>query len=109
MSSTDGPTAQGTPNQGGRELPLARKHRSQTGWTLWVSGTGRLWASRRDALTAAEIAAGCVAFLHADSPGALAGQLCTQEARQDGAGVGRSHFEAAGTAGRASPSKVTVS
>jgi len=42
-------------------------------WTLWVSGTGRLWASRRDTLTAADVAAGCVAFLHADSPGAMAG------------------------------------
>jgi hypothetical protein len=48
-------------------------------WTLWVSGTGRLWASRR-ALTAADQAAGCVAFLHADGPDALAGQLRVQEA-----------------------------
>jgi hypothetical protein len=50
------------------------------GWTLWASGTGRLWASRRDTLTAADTAAGCVAFLHADSTGALAGQLRAQEA-----------------------------
>ncbi len=49
-------------------------------WTLWVSGTCRLWASRRDALTAADVAAGCVAFLHADGPGALAVQLRVQEA-----------------------------
>ncbi len=39
------------------------------GWTLWVSGTGRWWASRRDALSAAEQAAGCVPFLHADARG----------------------------------------
>jgi len=50
------------------------------GWTLWVSGTGRLWASRRAALAAADLAAGCVAFLHADGPDALAGQLRVQEA-----------------------------
>jgi hypothetical protein len=53
-----------------------------TGWTVWVSGTGRLWASRRDTLTAA----GCVAFLHADSPGSLAGQVRAQEALQHRAG-----------------------
>ncbi len=50
------------------------------GWTLWLSGTGRWWASRRDALSAAGQAAGCVPFLHADSPKALAGQLRAQEA-----------------------------
>lgn len=58
-------------------------------WTLWVSGTGRWWASRRDTLTAADQAAGCVAFLHADDPDALAGQLRAQEAlrpRQPAAG-----------------------
>ena len=49
-------------------------------WTLWVSGTGRLWASRRDTLTAADQAAGCVPFVHGDGPGALAGQLRVQEA-----------------------------
>jgi len=50
------------------------------GWTLWLSGTGRWWALRRDALSAAELAAGCVPFLHSDSPDALAGQLRAQEA-----------------------------
>ncbi len=57
-------------------------------WTLWVSGTGRWWASR-DTLTAADVAAGCVAFLHADGPDALAVQLRAQEAlcpRQPSAG-----------------------
>jgi len=49
-------------------------------WALWLSGTGRWWASRRDELSAAEQAAGCVPFLHADSPQALAGQLRAQEA-----------------------------
>jgi hypothetical protein len=50
------------------------------GWALWLSGTGRWWASRRDSLSAADLAAGCVPFLHADGPAALAGQLRSQEA-----------------------------
>jgi hypothetical protein len=50
------------------------------GWTLWLSGTGRWWASWQAELSAAEQAAGCVPFLHADSPEALAGQLRAQEA-----------------------------
>lgn len=54
------------------------------GWALWLSGTGRWWASRRDELSAADQAAGCVPFLHADSPGALAGQLRAQEALRPG-------------------------
>ena len=51
-----------------------------SGWTLWLSGTGRWWASRRDALSAADQAAGCVLFLHADGPAALAAQIRAQEA-----------------------------
>ena len=50
------------------------------GWTLWLSGTVRWWASRRDALSAADQAAGCVLFLHADGPAALAAQIRAQEA-----------------------------
>jgi hypothetical protein len=60
------------------------RHGYRPRWALWVSGTGRLWASRRDTLTATDIAAGCVAFLHADSSGALAGQLRVQEALTGG-------------------------
>jgi hypothetical protein len=59
------------------------------GWTLWVSGTSRWWASRRDGLSAADQAAGCVPFLHADGPDALAVQIRAQEAlrpRQPAAG-----------------------
>ena len=33
------------------------------GWTIWVSGTGRWWASRKIELTAVDLAAGCVPFL----------------------------------------------
>ena len=51
-------------------------------WTLWISGTGRWWASRRVELTAADLAAGCVPFLHADDPETLAGQIRAQEARR---------------------------
>jgi hypothetical protein len=52
------------------------------GWTLWVSGTGRWWASRKTELTAADLAAGCVPFLHADDPDTLAGQIRAQQARR---------------------------
>ena len=51
------------------------------GWTIWVSGTGRWWASRRAALSAADQAAGCVPFVHADEPDALIRQIRAQEAR----------------------------
>jgi hypothetical protein len=53
---------------------------------LWLSGTGRLWANWQAELSAAEQAAGCVPFLHADTAEALAGQIRAQEAlrpRQD--------------------------
>lgn len=49
-------------------------------WTLWLSGTGRWWASRRTALAAADLAAGCVLFLHADDLETLAGQIRAQQA-----------------------------
>lgn len=52
------------------------------GWTLWLSGTGRWWASRRVELNSADGAAGCVPFLHADDPDTLAGQIRAQHARQ---------------------------
>ena len=50
------------------------------GWTLWLSGTGRWWASRRKELTAAEVTAGCVLVLHADDSDELVRQLRAQEA-----------------------------
>jgi hypothetical protein len=52
------------------------------GWTIWVSGIGRWWASRQAGLTAADLAAGCVLFLHADDPAALAAQIRAQDARR---------------------------
>ena len=52
------------------------------GWTLWASGTGRCWAWRKTELPAADFAAGCVPFLHADGSEALAAQIRAQRSRQ---------------------------
>jgi hypothetical protein len=49
-------------------------------WAIWLSGTGRWWASRRTGLTAADLAAGCVLYLHADDPETLASQIRAQQA-----------------------------
>jgi hypothetical protein len=46
----------------------------------WLSGTGRWWASRRTGLTAADLTAGCVLYLHADDPETLASQIRAQQA-----------------------------
>ncbi len=62
--------------------PAAAIREQYPGWTLWLSGTGRWWASRQVELTAADVAAGCVPFLHADDPETLAGQIRAQHARQ---------------------------
>ena len=62
--------------------PAAEMREQFPDWTIWVSGTGRWWASRQDELGAADLAAGCVPFLHADEPEALAGQVRAQQARQ---------------------------
>jgi hypothetical protein len=62
--------------------PAAVIRQQYPGWILWVSGTGRWWASRKVELTAADVAAGCVPFLHADDPDTLAAQIRTQQARQ---------------------------
>jgi len=58
--------------------PAAALREQYPGWTLWVSGTGRWWASRKAELTA-DLAAGCTLFLHADDPGALAAQIRAQQ------------------------------
>jgi hypothetical protein len=52
-------------------------------WTLWISDTGRWWAFEKTELTAADVAAGCVPFLHADEPETLARQIRAQEARRE--------------------------
>jgi hypothetical protein len=43
---------------------------------------GRWWASRKIELTAADVSAGCVPFLHADDPETFAGQIRAQQARR---------------------------
>jgi hypothetical protein len=61
--------------------PAAKLKEQHPGWTLWISGTGRWRASRQAELTTADIAAGCVPFLHADDPGTLAGQIRAEDDR----------------------------
>jgi len=48
-------------------------------WGIWLSDTGRWWASHRAALTAAELAAGCVPFVRADTSSQLAERIQAQE------------------------------
>jgi hypothetical protein len=48
-------------------------------WGIWLSDTGRWWASHRGALTAAELAAGCVPFVRADTSSQLAERIQAQE------------------------------
>jgi len=46
---------------------------------IWRSTTGRWWAARRHALTAAETSAGCQPFIHADDPETLTRRIQEQE------------------------------
>jgi hypothetical protein len=48
-------------------------------WYVWLSDTETWWAARRDALTAEELSAGCVAFLQADDPDELCQKLNAEE------------------------------
>lgn len=48
-------------------------------WGIWLSTTGRWWAARRNALTSAELAAGCVPFVRADGPHQLGERIRAQE------------------------------
>jgi hypothetical protein len=52
-------------------------------WGIWLSDTGRWWAARRSALSSAELSAGCVPFLRADGPSALAERIRSQEDMAD--------------------------
>jgi hypothetical protein len=40
-------------------------------WGIWLSDTGRWWAARTRTLTSGQLNAGCVPFLHANTPGEL--------------------------------------
>jgi hypothetical protein len=61
--------------------PAAVIRQQHPGWTIWVSDTRRWWAFRTLELTAADVAAGCVPFLHADDRDTLASQIRAQQAR----------------------------
>jgi hypothetical protein len=48
-------------------------------WGVWLSDTGRWWASRRDSLSAADLTAGAVPFLRAGTADELAERIEEQE------------------------------
>jgi hypothetical protein len=48
-------------------------------WGVWLSDTGWWWATRTTALTADELNAGCVPFIHADNPDELTEGIRQQE------------------------------
>ena len=48
-------------------------------WGIWLSDTGWWWAARTQTLTAAELAAGCLHFIHAHSPDELAERIRQQD------------------------------
>lgn len=48
-------------------------------WGAWRSDTGWWWAARTHALSARDLSAGCVPFLHADNPDELAERIRQQD------------------------------
>jgi hypothetical protein len=48
-------------------------------WRVWLSDTGWWWAARCQPLNLAALGAGCVPFLRAQSPAALAERIQDQE------------------------------
>lgn len=48
-------------------------------WGVWLSETNRWWAARKQMLTTAELTAGCVPFIQADSPRDLTERIREQE------------------------------
>ena len=55
-------------------------------WAAWVSDTGWWWVARTETLTASEIAAGCLPFVHADTPQELAERVQEQNRLPPGLG-----------------------
>ncbi len=49
-------------------------------WGIWLSDTGQWWATRRQPLSADDLAAGCVPYLQADSPDELSDRIRDEEA-----------------------------
>lgn len=58
-----------------KALESACDHR----WAVWLSDTGRWWATRHSTLAAAAVNAGCVPFLRADTPEELAQRIREQD------------------------------
>lgn len=58
-------------------------------WGVWLSDTGQWWAARRQGLTAAQQAAGCVPYLQASDPDALRHQIADEEALTPGPCAGK--------------------
>ena len=52
---------------------------AQGRWAAWLSDTGWWWATRTRTLTAAEIGAGCLPYIHADNPGEFAENIREQD------------------------------
>jgi hypothetical protein len=52
-------------------------------WAVWLSDTGQWWATRTQSLTASQLAAGCVPFLRAASPGELSKAISDEEPPAD--------------------------
>ena len=48
-------------------------------WGVWLSDTGRWWATRTGPLTSAQLNAGCVPFLQADNPDELTERIGQQD------------------------------
>lgn len=48
-------------------------------WGVWLSDTGWWWAARTQSLTAAQLGAGCVPYLHGDNPDELTELIRQQE------------------------------
>ena len=48
-------------------------------WGVWLSDTGRWWATRNHSLPARALNAGCVPFLRADTPEELAEAIREQD------------------------------
>jgi hypothetical protein len=48
-------------------------------WGVWLSETGWWWAARTRALTARQLAVGCVPFVQADNPGELTERIRQQD------------------------------
>jgi hypothetical protein len=49
-------------------------------WGAWLSDTGQWWAARTQALSAEDLAAGCVPYLQAGSPDELRARIRDEEA-----------------------------